>query len=102
MNFTTIDYEVADRVATITFNRPDQLNALSPEMVGELRQAYATAEADDDVWILDRHRQGPGVLRGRRRDRDSRRTAASSTTSRTSRPTRSGRRRRRARRRSAR
>lgn len=52
MNFATIDYEVADRVATITFNRPDQLNALSPEMVGELRQAYAMAEADDHVWIL--------------------------------------------------
>jgi enoyl-CoA hydratase/carnithine racemase len=51
MNFTTIDYDVADRVATITFNRPDQLNALSPEMVGELRQAYAMAEADDNVWI---------------------------------------------------
>jgi enoyl-CoA hydratase/carnithine racemase len=52
MNFATIDYEVADRVATITFNRPDQLNALSPEMVGELRQAYAAAEADESVWIL--------------------------------------------------
>lgn len=52
MNFRTIEYEVADRVATITFNRPDQLNALSPEMVRELRQAYAAAEADDSVWIL--------------------------------------------------
>jgi enoyl-CoA hydratase/carnithine racemase len=52
MNFATIDYEVADRVATITFNRPDQLNALSPEMVGELRQAYTAAEGDENVWIL--------------------------------------------------
>jgi enoyl-CoA hydratase/carnithine racemase len=51
MNFVTIEYEVADRVATITFNRPDQLNALSPAMIGELRQAYAAAEADDDVWL---------------------------------------------------
>ncbi|ADP83044.1 enoyl-CoA hydratase/isomerase family protein [Frankia sp. AgB1.9] len=52
MGFQTIQYEVADRVATITFNRPDRLNALSPAMIGELRQAYADAEADDDVWIL--------------------------------------------------
>jgi enoyl-CoA hydratase/carnithine racemase len=52
MSFGTIDYEVADRVATITFNRPDQLNALSPEMVGELRRAYAEAEADPAVWTL--------------------------------------------------
>jgi len=52
MEFTTITYEVADRVATITLNRPDRLNALSPAMVGELRRAYAAAEADDDVWLL--------------------------------------------------
>jgi len=52
MNFESILYEVEDRVATITLNRPDQLNALSPAMVRELREAYAVAEADDDVWIL--------------------------------------------------
>ncbi len=52
MKFVTIEYEVADRVATITFNRPDQLNALSPEMIGELRQAYAAAEADENVWLI--------------------------------------------------
>src|SRR5687767_6840530 len=52
MNFETILYEVEDRVATITLNRPDRLNALSPAMIRELRQAYATAEADDDVWLL--------------------------------------------------
>jgi enoyl-CoA hydratase/carnithine racemase len=52
MTFETITYEVSDRVATITFDRPDQLNALSPAMVEELRQAYDAAERDDDVWIL--------------------------------------------------
>ncbi len=52
MDDGTIGYEVADRVATITLNRPDQLNALSPAMIRELRRAYARAEADDDVWIL--------------------------------------------------
>jgi enoyl-CoA hydratase/carnithine racemase len=52
MGYETIHYEVADRVATIIFNRPDRLNALSPEMIRELRQAYADAEADDDVWLL--------------------------------------------------
>jgi enoyl-CoA hydratase/carnithine racemase len=44
-SLTTIRYEVADRVATITFDRPDQLNALSPVVVRELRQAYADAVA---------------------------------------------------------
>ncbi len=51
MEFETIRYEVEDRIATITFNRPDQLNAVSPLMVRELRAAYAAAESDDAVWI---------------------------------------------------
>ena len=52
MAYETILYEVSERVATITFNRPDRLNALSPEMVRELRDAYAAAEADENVWLL--------------------------------------------------
>ena len=52
MEFETILYEVADRTATITFNRPDQLNAISPTMAFELRRAYAAAEADEDVWTI--------------------------------------------------
>ena len=52
MEFETILYEVADRIATITLNRPDRLNAVSPLMVRELRAAYAAAEADEAVWIL--------------------------------------------------
>jgi enoyl-CoA hydratase/carnithine racemase len=52
MSFETIIYEVSDRVATITFNRPDQLNAVSPLMVRELREAYDRAERDDAVWTI--------------------------------------------------
>jgi enoyl-CoA hydratase/carnithine racemase len=51
MQFETIRYEVADRIATITLHRPDKLNALSPRMVRELRAAYAAVESDDAVWI---------------------------------------------------
>jgi len=52
MEFETIRYEVEDRIATITFDRPDKLNAVSPRMVQELRQAYAAAESDEAVWIV--------------------------------------------------
>lgn len=52
MTYESIRYEVQNRVATITFNRPNQLNAISPEMAQELRHAYAAAEADDQVWLL--------------------------------------------------
>jgi enoyl-CoA hydratase/carnithine racemase len=51
MKFETIRYEVEDRIATITFDRPDKLNAVSPLMVRELRAAYAAVEADEAIWI---------------------------------------------------
>ena len=50
--YETILYEVEDRVATIVFNRPDRLNAISRTMEHELRDAYARAEGDDDVWTV--------------------------------------------------
>jgi enoyl-CoA hydratase/carnithine racemase len=52
MSYETILYDVSDRIATITFNRPDRLNAVSPRMAQELRTAYAAAEADSEVWTL--------------------------------------------------
>jgi len=52
VDYQDIVYEVADRTATITLDRPEALNALSPNMVEELRHAYATAEGDDEVWTL--------------------------------------------------
>jgi enoyl-CoA hydratase/carnithine racemase len=52
MSYDTIIYEVEDRTAVITFNRPEQLNAVSPAMVAELHRAYASAEADESVWTI--------------------------------------------------
>jgi enoyl-CoA hydratase/carnithine racemase len=51
-SYDTIKYEVDGHKATITLNRPDALNALSPHMVTELRHAYDEAENDGNVWIL--------------------------------------------------
>ena len=50
--FDTIKYEVDGHKATITLNRPDALNALSPHMITELRAAYDNAENDDNVWLM--------------------------------------------------
>src|SRR4051812_6356809 len=52
MTYETILYEVADRIATITFNRPERLNAVNEQMIHELNDAYTRAEGDDDVWTL--------------------------------------------------
>jgi enoyl-CoA hydratase/carnithine racemase len=51
-DYDTILYDIEDRIATITFDRPDKLNALSLVMIEELRDAYQRAESDDSVWTL--------------------------------------------------
>ena len=52
MSYETIIYEVEDRVATITLNRPERLNAISLTMINELNEVYQAAEADPDVWTI--------------------------------------------------
>lgn len=52
MDFTTLTYESADRVATVTLNRPDRLNAINDDMPGEIRSAVETADRDDDVHVI--------------------------------------------------
>ncbi|WP_369251938.1 enoyl-CoA hydratase-related protein [Geodermatophilus amargosae] len=52
MSPTQLRYEVADRVATITLDRPDRLNAFTPVMAGELGEAAAAADADEAVRVV--------------------------------------------------
>ena len=47
--YTEILYNVAGPVATITLNRPDKLNATTPQMVAEIRHAVAQAEENPEV-----------------------------------------------------
>ncbi len=47
--FNQIIYEVNERVAIITLNRPEKRNALNPELVGELSNAFDLATEDDSV-----------------------------------------------------
>ncbi len=49
MSFTEIRYDVADRVLTITLNRPDVLNAFNRKMTDELQDAFKKAERDTQV-----------------------------------------------------
>ncbi len=49
MNFEEIMYDVEGRIATITLYRPEKLNAQTPLMTVELREALRLAGEDDDV-----------------------------------------------------
>ncbi|MFK7974672.1 MAG: crotonase/enoyl-CoA hydratase family protein [Halioglobus sp.] len=52
MTYSTLRYEVADSILTLTLNRPDQLNAFTVEMAHELIDAFNTASEDDDVRVI--------------------------------------------------
>src|ERR1700727_150883 len=47
-----IEYALRDGVATITLNRPNQLNAFTARMVGELLAAIDAVDGDDDVRAM--------------------------------------------------
>jgi E-phenylitaconyl-CoA hydratase len=45
-------YEVSDRIATITLSRPEAMNALDPETLAELNEAFQRANADSEVRVV--------------------------------------------------
>ena len=47
--FETIITDVADGIFTLTLNRPDRMNAFTPQMMAEMCAAFDMADADDDV-----------------------------------------------------
>ena len=52
MSYETLKYEVAGRIARITLNRPERLNAINDVMPGEIRAAVDRANADDTVHVI--------------------------------------------------
>ena len=63
-DFTQIVYEVSDHVATITLNRPDQLNAFTGVMMREMIAAFDLIDADDDVRVVIVTGAGRGFCAG--------------------------------------
>ena len=62
--YETLLYESADRVSTITLNRPERLNAIDEVMPGELRRAVERADADADVHVIVLQGAGKGFCGG--------------------------------------
>lgn len=52
MPFQTLRYEEQDAIGYLTLNRPDRLNALSPTLMAELREALDAIDANPDLRAL--------------------------------------------------
>jgi enoyl-CoA hydratase/carnithine racemase len=52
MGFTTVTYEVADHVATVTLNRPDAMNSFNQAMCDEFTAIWKIVREDDDVHVV--------------------------------------------------
>jgi enoyl-CoA hydratase len=52
MRFSTLRYALDRRIARITLNRPERLNAINEKMPREIRRAIEAANADDRVHVI--------------------------------------------------
>ena len=52
MSYQHILYEVSDRIATITLNRPDRMNAWTAVMEHDVREAMMSAAKDGNVRVI--------------------------------------------------
>lgn len=64
MSYKDLIYGVEDRIATITLNRPDRMNALTPNLVRELHAAFDAADADRGVKVIIMTGAGPAFSAG--------------------------------------
>jgi 2-(1,2-epoxy-1,2-dihydrophenyl)acetyl-CoA isomerase len=49
MQFDTLIFEARERIAYVTLNRPDRLNALNDQLVEDLRRAAAAIDSDQEI-----------------------------------------------------
>jgi enoyl-CoA hydratase len=64
MTFETLTYETMGRLAHITLNRPERLNAIVDPMPAEIRMAVEQANADDGVHVIVLAGNGAGFCAG--------------------------------------
>lgn len=64
MNYEQILCEVDEKILTVTLNRPEKLNAHTPQMRHELFHAYDRADGDDDIRAVIVTGAGRGFCSG--------------------------------------
>src|SRR5262245_58530040 len=62
--YEDILYDVKDRIAVITLNRPEKLNAWTAAMQASVKRAIVDAAADDDVRVIVVTGAGRGFCAG--------------------------------------
>jgi enoyl-CoA hydratase len=62
--YSTLRLEVDGRVATVTLDRPERLNAINDAMPGEIRAAVEAANADERVHAIVLQGAGPAFCAG--------------------------------------
>ena len=60
----TVNFEIRDRIAIITLNRPEARNAVSQQLAEDLEAAIDRLEADDALWIGILCGNGPAFCAG--------------------------------------
>ena len=52
MTYEFIKYEASDGIGRVTLNRPEKLNALSPQLQAELIECLTDADEDPDIRVI--------------------------------------------------
>jgi enoyl-CoA hydratase/carnithine racemase len=64
MDYRDLLYDVSDKIATITLNRPDRLNAISGGMLASFSDAFREADRDRSVRVIILTGAGRGFCAG--------------------------------------
>ena len=64
MKFETVIYEVENKIATITLNRPDNLNAFNAQMALDLKEVTDAAYEDSTIRCVILTGAGRGFSAG--------------------------------------
>ena len=64
MSYQDIVYDKSERIATLTFNRPERLNAITNVMRSEILEAIKDASVDDDIRVVVIKGAGKGFCAG--------------------------------------
>ena len=64
MPYNTVLFGVEDEVATLTFNRPERLNALNAEMFGEIAKVFNQVRQNPEIRALILTGQGRAFIAG--------------------------------------